>query len=88
MDIDAPIGRDIQDLLWQDLPESHHHDRLRRQLLKDLNESLVPHLYRLIDRDAKLERLFLYRGHGHHSAPAFGLVRLGDHRQHLMALFF
>ena len=83
VDVDAPHGRQIQDVVRQDAAVGRHHDELRVQLLQLGQSGPVPELGGLKDRNAVLQRRLLHRrGLELVLVPAHRLIRLAEHPAH------
>ena len=84
MDVDAAQRRDIQHRLGQDFPIGHHHNGLRSQGADLRLHFFLAQCGRLIHWQAVPEGQLLHRRRGQLMAPAFGLVRLGEHSTDLI----
>ena len=86
MHVDRAVGRRVQNILRQYPAVSRHHDQLRRQLLHEAQRLAVPQLHRLVHGDANCQGIFLHRRKRHFMPSVFGLVRLGEHAAHVVAV--
>ena len=88
MDIDAPLGRQGQNVIRQDPAIGGHYDQLRGQLLQNGQRRPVPQLLRLVDRDVSPRSLIAQGALLHRSrlelvlVPAHRLIRLAEHPAH------
>ena len=84
MHIDIPNGRDIQDLLTQDLPEGGCHAQVRFQVSKVFHAGL-PDPFRLEYRNARFRCRDLHWTRGQLVSPSLGPVRLGKYAGHIIS---
>ena len=83
MDVDAPHGGQVQNVVRQDAAVGGHHDELRGQLPQLSQGGPVPELGGLKHRNAALQRRLLHRrGLELVLVPAHRLVRLAEHPAH------
>ena len=83
MDVDAPHGGQVQDVVGQDAAVGGHHDELRVQLLQLGQGGPVPELGGLEHGNAVLQRRLLHRrGLELVLVPAHRLIRLAEHPAH------
>jgi len=85
MDVDAAIGRHVQDLLGQDLSKRDHHHHVSRIFFQFFDIFRVPDLLWLKNRDPMGKGCLLYRRILHVPAAALWLVGLRHCQHHLMA---
>ena len=86
VNVDGAIGRRVQNILRQYPAVGRHNDQLRRQLLHKAQCLAVPQLHRLVHGDANRQGISLYRRKRHFMSTVFGLVRLGEHAAHVVAV--
>ena len=86
MNVDAPEGGHVQYLLGEDPAVGHHGADVRLQGPEGLHRLLLPEIFRLEDRDPRVQGHFLHRAGGQLHAPALGPVRLGIDPYHLEAV--
>ena len=86
MNVDAPKGGHVQHLLREDPAVSYHGADIRLQGPEGRHRLLLPEIFRLEDRDPRVQSHFLHRAGGQLHAPALGPVRLGIDSYHLEAV--
>ncbi len=84
MDVHVAQGRNVQQLLGQNLPEGRRNAQIRGQGLQFLHAFLADALG-LIHRNAPAKGFLLHRGRGQFVAPSPGAIRLGVNADHVIA---
>ena len=85
MDIDASLGRDVQQRLGKDLAEGHHHDQVRGKVSDGLHKGGIANLGWLKNRNAMAKRQLLDRRGRHFLAASLGAIRLGNHGKYVFS---
>ena len=88
MDIDTAIGGDLQNLFGQNAAIGHHCDQIGGDLTKLGRHRAIFHFGGLVYRDTVLQGQLLHWRGRQLVPPAFGFIRLGVHRGHLMAVLY
>ena len=86
MDIDTPVGRQIQDLLPQDLPKRRNHNEVGSPGSQPLHGFRLAQLLRLDQRNSQLLREDLDRGRLELSPAPREAIGLGNNTNYTMVL--